>query len=190
MPSRHNLSSYQRRCRRADLILSLGIPVMRPCQSCVSARLLCVVSSASEHCEQCVRRGRSCELAPPDREITRLDREQKELFDKASAAKAVAAQALAKANRYTKQRRLALKRIKELGRREDQNILELEMDEMLTDGAAVVEGLEMDELVATAAEGVISSGALNSPSPRSSSFLDPALLGSPDRSVEVPQGSS
>jgi hypothetical protein len=163
---------------------------MRPCQSCVSARLLCVVSSASEHCEQCVRRGRSCELAPPDREITRLDREQKELFDKASAAKAVAAQALAKANRYTKQRRLALKRIKELGRREDQNILELEMDEMLTDGAAVVEGLEMDELVATAAEGVISSGALNSPSPRSSSFLDPALLGSPDRSVEVPQGSS
>jgi hypothetical protein len=193
MPSRHNLSSYQRRCRRADLILSLGVPVMRPCQSCVSARLLCVVSSASEHCEQCVRRGRTCELAPPDREITRLDREQKELFDKASAAKAVAAQALAKANRYTKQRRLALKRIKELGRREDQNILELEVDEMLTDGAAVVGGLEMDEsLLSEPLVPLVDSpsGALNSPSPRPFSFLDPALLGSPDRTVEVSQSNS
>jgi hypothetical protein len=92
---------------------------MRPYQSCVSARFLCVVSSIFKYCEQYVRRGRSCELAPLDWEIIRLDREQKELFDKALAAKAVAAQALTKANRYTKQRRLVLKRIKELGRRED-----------------------------------------------------------------------
>jgi hypothetical protein len=64
---------------------------MRFYQSCISARLLYVVFSASEYCEQCVRRGRFCELAPSDREITRFNREQKELFNKASAAKAVAA---------------------------------------------------------------------------------------------------
>jgi hypothetical protein len=77
-----------------------------------------------------------------------------------------------------------------LGRREDQNILELEMDEMLTDGTAIVEGLEMDELVIIAVKGVILSEALNSFSPRFFSFLNPALLGSPDRSVKVSQGSS
>jgi hypothetical protein len=102
MPSRHNLSNYQRRYRRADLIFSLNIPVIRPCQFCVSARLFYVVSSAFKYCEQCVRRDRICELTPPDREIIRLNREQKELFNKALTAKTVAAQALAKANRYTK----------------------------------------------------------------------------------------
>jgi hypothetical protein len=163
---------------------------MRPYQSCVFARLLYVVSSVSEHCEQYVRRGRICELALPNREITRLNREQKELFDKASATKTVAAQALAKANRYIKQRRLALKRIKELGYRENQNILELEVDEILTDSAAVVKDLEINEFVVIVIEGVILSKALNSPSPRSSSFLNPALLGSPSRSVKVSQGNS
>jgi hypothetical protein len=163
---------------------------MRSCYSCVSAGLLCIVSSASEHCEQCVRRDRICELAPPDREITRLDREQKELFNKASAAKAIAAQAFAKANRYIKQRRLALKRIKELERREDQNILELEVDEMLTDSIAVMKGLKMNELIAITIKGVILSGALNSLSPRSFSFLNPALLDFSDRNVKVSQGNS
>jgi acyl-CoA reductase-like NAD-dependent aldehyde dehydrogenase len=112
------------------------------------------------------------------------------LFDKASAVKAVAAQALAKANRYTKQRRLALKRIKELGRREDQNIFELEMDEMLIDNTAIVEGLEMNELITIITEGVILLRALNSSSPRSFSFFNSALLGFSNRSVKVSQGSS
>jgi hypothetical protein len=46
---------------------------------------------------------------------------------------------LAKANRYSKQRRLTLKRIKELSRREDQNILELKIDEMMTEGVKISE---------------------------------------------------
>jgi hypothetical protein len=75
---------------------------MRFYQSYVSVRLLCVVFSASEHCEQYVRRGRIYELTFLDREITRLNREQKKLFNKALTAKAVAAQALIKANRYIK----------------------------------------------------------------------------------------
>jgi hypothetical protein len=75
---------------------------MRLCQSYIFIRLFCVVSSVSEHCEQYVRRDRICELTFLDREITHFDREQKELFDKALTVKAVTAQVLIKANRYTK----------------------------------------------------------------------------------------
>jgi len=46
---------------------------------------------------------------------------------------------LIKVNRYSKQRRLALKRIKEFGRRENQNILKLEIDEMITENVNILE---------------------------------------------------
>jgi hypothetical protein len=154
---------------------------MRPCSFCTSRGALCVMSDDSEHCEQCVRSNRCCELAPPYVEMERLQRQQKDFFAKATQAKTEAAAALARANRYSKQRRLALRRLKELGQREDQNILELEIDEMITEGLPdPLDGFE----------GVVSSGALNSPSPRSSSFLDPALLDSQNRNPVSPQGSS
>jgi hypothetical protein len=158
---------------------------MRPCQSCISVRLLCVVFSAFKYCEQYIRRGRIYKLAPPDREITRLNREQKELFNKALAAKAVAVQVLIKANRYIKQRRLALKRIKELRRRENQNILKLEVNKILTDNATVMKGLEINEFITIITKGIILSGALNSPSSRFFSFFNPAFLDSPNKSVKV-----
>jgi uncharacterized protein YjbK len=107
------------------------------------------------------------------------------LFNKTSAAKAVAAQAFIKANRYTKQRRLTLKRIKKLGRRENQNILKLKVNEMLTNGTAVIKGLKMDKLIAIIIKGFILLGVLNSFSSRSFSFLNPTLLGSFNRSVKV-----
>jgi hypothetical protein len=47
---------------------------MRPYQSCVFARFLCVVFSVSKYCEQYIRRDCICELASLDREIIRLDR--------------------------------------------------------------------------------------------------------------------
>jgi len=158
---------------------------MRPCQSCASRQVLCVMSSESEHCEQCVRFNRQCDLASPHKEMERLHRQEKELFNKAQEAKT-------KAIRYSKQRRLIIKRLKELGRREDQNILELEIDEMMDEsGPGEIPDLPLD----------FSSGALNSPSPRSVSFTAPVegegstdpflgLLDSPGRSAEVPQGSS
>jgi hypothetical protein len=59
------------------------------------------------------------------------------------------------------------------------------MDEMLTNGAAVVKGLEIDKFIITVIEGVILLKALNSLSPRSFSFFNPAFLGFPGRSVEV-----
>jgi hypothetical protein len=175
MPSR--VSSTIRHSRRADRLYSQCLLAMRPCRFCVSRGLLCVVSDLSEHCEQCFRSKRSCELAPPDAEMERLLRQKKEFFDKAMEAKA-------KATRFAKQHRLVVQKLRELDRREEQNILELEIDEIMADGA--VEG-----------DGQLSvPGALSSPS-----FPDPTvgegstdpflgLLDSPGRSAEVPQGSS
>jgi hypothetical protein len=48
----------------------------------------------------------------------------------------------------------------------------------------------MDELAADITEGVILLGILNSFSPRSSFFTDLALLGSFNKNIEMPQGSS
>jgi hypothetical protein len=57
---------------------------------------------------------------------------------KAIKAKTKASELLVKVNRYNKQRRLALKRIKELSRRENQNILKLKIDEMMTKGIKIL----------------------------------------------------
>ena len=131
MPSR--VSSTIRHLRRADRLFSSFSITMRPCQSCVSRGLLCVVSELSEHCEQCFRSKRSCELAPPDIEMERLLRQKKELFDKAMEAKA-------KATRFAKQHRLVVRKLRELDRREEQNILELEIDEIMADKTVKMEG--------------------------------------------------
>jgi hypothetical protein len=63
-----------------------------------------------------------------------------------------------------------MKKLRDLNSREDRNIL----------------NLEMDELAAEAVKEIVSLKALNSPSPRSFSFFDSALLGSPDKTVEMP----
>jgi hypothetical protein len=64
------------------------------------------------------------------------------------------------------------------------------VDKILTDGTAIMEDLEMDKFVTTVIKRVILLEALNSPSPRFSSFLDLTLLGSLSRSVKMLQSSS
>ena len=128
------VSSTIRHLRRADRLFSFFSITMRPCQSCVSRGLLCVVSELSEHCEQCFRNKRSCELTPPDIEMERLFRQKKELFDKAMEAKT-------KATRFAKQHRLIIRKFRELDRREKQNILELKINEIMADKAVKVEGI-------------------------------------------------
>ena len=142
------------------------------------------MSSDSEHCSTCVRAGRSCELAPPYQEMERLDKVEDKLAQEMMEAEA-------KLLRLRKQRRLLQKKRRALGARELQNVEELEIDEMMTEGVEIFEG-----------DGQLPApGALNSPSPRPSSFTVPVggegstdpflgLLDSPGRSAEVPQGSS
>lgn len=163
MPRR--TTSLQRRHLLANRILLIGLAVMRPCSHCVSFGLLCVMSDDSEHCAECVRTHRWCELAPPSSsEWERLHSQEQKLAEEALAAEA-------KTIRLRKQRRLIQKKLRDMGDREMKNILDLEMDEMLL--GAPIEPAEV----------------LNPSSPRSPSFLDPALLGSPDRTPAEPLGS-
>ena len=89
MPRR--ISSVQRRNLFADSILQFGFLVMRPGAYCVSRDYFCVISDKSEHCEQCVRKHRHCELAPPANNIIeRLTAQALRLQEKALAAEAKA----------------------------------------------------------------------------------------------------
>jgi hypothetical protein len=72
-----------------------------------------------------------------------------------------------------------MKKLRDLGNRENRNILELKIDEII-----------INNLFKILQEGVILLKALNSLSPRSSSFLNPALLGFSDKNVKVPQDNS
>jgi hypothetical protein len=114
--------STQRRYRCADKILRLGSLAMRPCAPCVRLGVLCVVSDAHESCEQCLRSTRSCDLASPLAEVERI-------FKKTEKLQAEAFEAEAKAHRLRKQRRTLLKRMRELGAREERNIEDLEVEE-------------------------------------------------------------
>jgi hypothetical protein len=95
---------------------------MRACSYCVSRSALCVLSPGSEHCEQCVRSNRRCELAAPVVEMERLaDRDEK-------LSKEVL-ELEAKALRLRRERRKVRQKMRALGAREEQNILDLEADE-------------------------------------------------------------
>jgi hypothetical protein len=91
MPSRlRPTSSSTRRHRRADLLLSFGTLAMRPCASCTSRGVLCVVSSLDDRCEQCIRNQRRCELAPLWDECERLVKQSEKLQTEALEAEAKA----------------------------------------------------------------------------------------------------
>jgi hypothetical protein len=95
---------------------------MRPCLSCTSQGVLCVLSHLDERCEQCYRNQRQCDLASPWAEDDRLKKKGEELREQRLEAET-------KAARLRKQERLILKRRRALWKREGQNIDELEIDE-------------------------------------------------------------
>jgi hypothetical protein len=164
------ISSTLRRYLKADRFLFSGLIVMRACFYCRIHNFLCVMALKSLHCERCFRSYLKCKLAPPDAKAERLFKEKERLAFEIAAA-------YAKISRLRKQYRAVMKKLRDLGSREDRNILELEIDEMLSDG----------QLPALK--------ALNSSSPRLSSFTVPVgerftdpflgLLNSPGRSAEV-----
>jgi hypothetical protein len=102
---------------------------MRPCASCTSRGVLCVVSTLDDRCEQCMRNQRRCELAPPWDECERLVKQSEKLQTEALEAEA-------KAIRLRRQRRSVLKKLKEIDARERLNIEELEMDEAAAEAVA------------------------------------------------------
>src|SRR5450755_3217972 len=96
---------------------------MRACSSCLSRNTLCVVSPSSFRYEQCVRYNRQCELDFPVNQLDKLSTQENKLLDLISESEA-------KTRRFRRQRRLLLKKMRDLGDREGQNIFEMEMKEI------------------------------------------------------------
>src|SRR5450755_4795063 len=126
-------SSVHRRHRLANTIFSLGRPAMRPCVECARRDLFCIIHESSELCEQCERFDRVCNLVSPVTAIEKLARQENDILSQISLAHKVAREAEAKVARLRRQRRLLLKKMKDLGDREAQNIFELEVEEMVAE---------------------------------------------------------
>jgi hypothetical protein len=143
---------------------------MRACSFCRIYNFLCVIAPESFYCERCFRSYLEYELAPPDVKVERLFKEEERLASEIAAV-------YAKASRLRKQYRNVMKKLRDLGSREDRNILNLKIDELIAEKAlpgSFNASLEV----------------FNSPSPRFFSFFNPALLDFPDRIVKVPQNNS
>jgi hypothetical protein len=166
------INSTQRRHVRSDILKRCAWAVMRPCSACVSRRILCQMSEASDHCVECYRTHRKCELASPMAEVERLSSKAEALREQRLE---VIIEAQRKALRLRKQERVLIKKMRELGAREDQNILELEMEE------AAEEALDPPELSSSAP-------VLGVP-PSPAGFFQ-VSFGSLDRIFSVPIGSS
>src|SRR5450755_4966065 len=122
MPRRSTTSS-QRRHLWADSNFRSGTVAMRAYSSCLSHNTLCVVSPSSSRCEQCVRYNRQCELDSPVDQLDKLSTQENKLLDLISESEA-------KTRRFRKQRRLLLKKMRDLKDREAQNIFEMEIKEI------------------------------------------------------------
>src|SRR5450432_156415 len=99
---------------------------MRPYSACVSRGLICSVTSKLEYYVKCYRSHRRYELASPIAEVDRLGEKEEKLRSERLALEA-------KVLRLRKQERMLRKKMRELGNREEQNILDLEMDEALAE---------------------------------------------------------
>src|SRR5450755_4150092 len=116
------LTSSIRRQRQAERLFSFGFLTMRPYFYCSSKSFPCVVAPESEHCKECFRVYRHCDLAPlSDATLERLHKQERDLAEQALEAQT-------KVNRLRRQRRLILKKLKDLGNQEERNLLELKMD--------------------------------------------------------------
>jgi hypothetical protein len=122
---------------------------------------LYVVNPESPHYEQCFRSHLKCELTLSNAKAERLLRKKKRLTSEIAAI-------YAKTTRFRKQHRAIIKKLRDLDNRENRNILELKIDEILS------------KIPVKSAE------ILNLFSPRSSSFLNPALLNSPGKTLTEP----
>jgi hypothetical protein len=113
MPVRpRSITSTQRRYRKADSFERRTAFAMRPCSACVSRGLTCLVTADSEHCVECYRSHRRCELTSPMAEVDRLGEKEEKLRSEALALES-------KVLRLRKQARALRKKMRELGDREE-----------------------------------------------------------------------
>jgi hypothetical protein len=165
MPRR--IFSILRRHLKADRLLFSDFIVMRACSFYRIHNFLCVVTPESSYCERYFRSYLKCELAFLDAKTERFLKEKERLASEIAAV-------YTKITRFRKQYRAVIKKLRDLGNREDRNILELKINEIM-----------ISDLPEILQKKIILLEILNSPSPRFSFFFNPAFLGSSDKSVET-----
>jgi hypothetical protein len=148
---------------------------MRPYAACRRAGTVYLVSDESDSCEQCLRYNRFCDLAFPTHEWERLRRAKERLSQQISEKRRIALEADAAIIRLQRQRRLVEDKLRAISNRELRNIQEIEIDELIS--GVIIE--KVDKMLSETP--VKPAEILNPFSPRSSSFLNFALLGSPNK---------
>jgi hypothetical protein len=170
MPRR--TSSTLRRYLKANRFLFSGLIVMRACFFYRVYNFFCVIAPESFYYERYFRSNLKCELASLNAKAERLLKKKERLTFEIIIT-------YAKTSRLRKQYRTVMKKLRDLNSRENRNILEFEIDKILSDR-------QFPALK-----------ALNSLSPRSSSFTVPVgkeeftnpflrLLDSSDKNAEMP----
>ena len=150
MPRRSITSTYRRHAQ-ADFKFRFSILIMRSYSFYLRVNIFCVVFLSFFKCEQYVRYNRQYKLAFPVDQLDKLSEQENKLLDQIIKSET-------RIRRLCKQRRLLLKKIRDLGDREAQNIFKLEINKMLS--KIPVKFIEV----------------LNPFSPRFFSFFDFALL--------------
>jgi aminoglycoside N3'-acetyltransferase len=97
---------------------------MRACFFYHIYNFFCVITPEFSYCERYFRSYLKCELAFLNAKAERLLKEKKRLTFEIAAA-------YTKITRFRKQYRTVIKKLRDLGSREDQNILKLEIDEII-----------------------------------------------------------
>jgi hypothetical protein len=122
------------------------------------------------YCERYFRSHLKYELAPPDAKTKRLFKKKKRLASKITAT-------YTKTSRFRKQHRAVIKKLRDLSNREDRNILELEIDKILSD----------EQLPILKTLNSLSSRPFSFTVPVGERFINPffRFLDSPDRNAEV-----
>jgi hypothetical protein len=118
--------SILRRHLKADRLLSFSLIIMRAYSYCRIHNFFYIVTPESLHCERYFRFYLKCELAPPDAKTERFFKEKERLAFEIAAV-------YTKISRLRKQYRAIMKKLRDLGSRENRNILELEIDKILSD---------------------------------------------------------
>jgi hypothetical protein len=117
--------STLRRHLKADRFLFSGLIIMRAYFFYRTHNFLYIIAPKSSHCERYFRSHLKYELAPSDAKVKRLFKKKERLISEITAA-------YAKTSRLRKQYRTIMKKLRDLGNRKDRNILELEIDEILS----------------------------------------------------------
>ena len=99
---------------------------MRLCFSYLRVNALYIVFLSFSKCEQCVRYNRQYELAFLVNQLDKLFEQENKLLNQITESKA-------RTRRLRKQRRLLLKKIRNLGDRETQNIFKLKINKILSE---------------------------------------------------------